>query len=74
MTSYKGTGYGKLQLSESINRIKKYDNLKKIIVTTNENLVAHYNYESAGFKLVQRRLNNTKSAFSGDYLDYEIKI
>lgn len=73
-TKYKGNGYGKRQLTEAINRIKQYDNLKKIIVGTNSNLIAPKNYESCGFKLAVRRINDTESAFSGDYLDYEIKL
>ena len=36
ITKYKGKGYGHIQLEEAIRRIKEYDNLKKIIVTTNE--------------------------------------
>lgn len=36
VTNYKGKGYGHMQLEEAIRRIKEYDNLKKIIVTTNE--------------------------------------
>ena len=35
LSSFKGRGYGKLQLEEAINRIKEYD-VKKIVVTTNE--------------------------------------
>lgn len=71
---YKGNGYGKAQLNEALNRIKKYDNLKKVIVGTNSHLVAPHNYESVGFKLIQRRTNDSTSAFSGDYLDYEIVL
>ena len=32
---YKGHGYGKVQLQEAVDRISRYDNLGKIIVTTN---------------------------------------
>ncbi|MDO5520940.1 MAG: GNAT family N-acetyltransferase [bacterium] len=71
-TQYKGNGYGKRQLSEALRRIKEYENLKKIIVQTNSKLVAPHNYESVGFQLVKREKNESKSAFSGDYLDYEI--
>ena len=71
-SKYKGNGYGKRQLTEALNRIKQYDGLKKIIVGTNDNVIAPKNYESCGFKLAQRRSNNTASDFSGDYLDYEI--
>ena len=71
LTKYKGKGYGKIQLQEAINRIKKYD-VKKIIVTTNELLLpAQKNYESVGFVMVSKRKNN-ETPFSGKYIDYEI--
>ena len=71
LTRYKGNGYGKVQLQEAINRIKKYD-IKKIIVTTNEMLLpAQKNYESVGFVRVRNRANH-ETPFSGDYIDYEI--
>lgn len=72
VTKYKGNGYGKRQLSEAVDRIKRYEDLKKIIVEINSNLIAPRNYESVGFKLAQRRTNDDASAFSGDYLNYEI--
>lgn len=72
LTKYKGNGYGKLQLQEAIRRIKEYNDLKKIVVTTNEiTLSAQKNYESVGFKKVRKRVN-TETPFSGDYIDYEI--
>lgn len=71
-TKYKGNGYGKRQLQEAVNRIREYEGLRKIIVGTNSNLVARYNYESVGFKLYQTRENHGKAAFSGEYLDYEM--
>ena len=46
--------------------------LKRIIVCTNSNLVATRNYESAGFVLYDRKPNSTESAYTGDYLWYEI--
>lgn len=71
LTRYKGNGYGKVQLQEAINRIKKYD-IKKIFVTTNEMLLpAQKNYESVGFVRVRNRANH-ETPFSGDYIDYEI--
>ncbi len=73
-TEHKGNGYGKSQLKEAIDRIKTYDGLKKIIVETNSNLVAPRNYESMGFKLYQTRKNDGATAFSGDYLGYEIVL
>lgn len=74
VTKYKGNGYGKRQLNEAIRRIKEYEGLEKIVVGTNRNLVAPHNYESVGFQLVSSRPNNDKSAFSGDYLKYEIVL
>lgn len=70
---YKGKGYGKKQLQEAISRISTNKELNKIIVGTNSKLAAAPgNYESVGFKLCKTRKNNTNTAFSGDYLDYEI--
>ena len=71
-SDYKGNGYGRLQLQEAIRRISSYDGLKKIIVCTNSNLVAPRNYESVGFKLYDRKVNDSESAYTGDYLYYEI--
>ena len=71
-SKYKGKGYGKRQLQEAIDRIRQYDGLQKIIVGTNSNLIAPHNYESVGFKLCQRRKNETETEFSGDYLDYDM--
>ncbi len=69
---YKGNGYGKLQLEEAIKRIKKYENIKKIIVTSNEKLIpAQHNYKSCGFVEKVRR-SNKETPFSGEYIDYEI--
>lgn len=70
--SYKGNGYGRRQLSEAIRRIKEYEGLRRITVCTNSNLIAPKNYESVGFKLYDRKNNNTDSAYTGDYLYYEI--
>lgn len=71
LSEYKGKGYGKIQLKEAIKRIKN-QNIKKIIVTTNEELIpAINNYEDVGFKKVCNRLNND-TPFSGDYIDYEM--
>lgn len=38
----------------------------------NSNLVAPKNYESVGFQLYDRKRNESESAFTGDYLYYEI--
>jgi len=72
LSAYKGNDYGKAQLSEAIRRIIETGNPEKIIVSTNDRLAARYNYEACGFKLVKRRENTDASAFSGDYLYYEI--
>lgn len=74
MTKYKGNGYGKRQLQEALNRIRKYPGLQKIKVWTNSNLIAYHNYESVGFKLHERRENNDEASFSGDYMYYEIEL
>ena len=74
ITNYKGKGYGHKQLEEAIRIIKEYDNIKKIIVTTNEIFVpAQKKYESVGFKKVCER-ENKETPFSGKYIDYEIKL
>ena len=38
----------------------------------NSGLIAPRNYESAGFVLYDRKPNRTESAYTGDYLWYEI--
>ena len=74
LTKYKRKGYGHIQLEEAIRRIKDYDNLKKIIVTTNKLFIpAQKNYESVGFKKVCER-ENKETPFSGKYIDYEIVV
>ena len=74
LTKYKGKGYGKMQLQEAIKRIKEYEGLKKIIVTTNEFLIpAQKNYESIGFIKISER-DNKETLFSGKYIDYEMII
>lgn len=74
-TKYKGKGYGKKQLSEAVLRIHQYDELQKIIVTTDELLQpAQHNYESVGFKLVRRRANQGIASFSGNFIDYELVL
>lgn len=74
LTKYKGNGYGHILLQEAINQIKKYEGLKKIIVTTNEiTIPAQRNYESVGFVLKGKRKNN-ETPFSGDYIDYEMML
>ncbi|TLC97816.1 GNAT family N-acetyltransferase [Robinsoniella peoriensis] len=71
-STYKGRGYGTMQLEEAVNRIMGYD-VKKIIVTTNAGLFpAQRMYESVGFKIVLRRKNSGIADFAGEYIDYEI--
>lgn len=73
LTAYKGNGYGKLQLSEAIRRIKAYD-VARIIVTTNViTLPAQKNYESVGFVKVCERIN-LETPFAGNYIDYEMRL
>ena len=62
----------KAKAEEALRRIKEYEGLKRIIVCTNSNLTAPKNYESVGFALYDRKLNETESAYTGDYLYYEI--
>ena len=69
---YKGRGYGRLQLEEALRRIREYEGLKRIVVVTNSNLIAPRNYESVGFVLCGRKPNLTESAYTGDYLSYEM--
>ena len=71
---YKGRGYGKRQLAEALRRIRAYEGLRKITVCTNSALAAPRNYESVGFRLVGRKANGTESAYTGDYLYYEIEL
>ncbi len=53
---------------------KEYDDLNKIIVTTNELFIpAQKNYESVGFKK-NRNKRKKVTSFSGKYIDYEIKL
>ncbi|MCI8590534.1 MAG: GNAT family N-acetyltransferase [Clostridiales bacterium] len=70
--AYKRKGYGRMQLQEAIRRIKEYEGLRRIIVCTNSGLAAPKNYESCGFTLYDRKANHSSSAYTGDYLYYEI--
>lgn len=71
---YKGKGYGHMQLEEALRRIKEYEGLKRVIVWTNSNFIAPKNYESVGFCLYDRKINETESAYTGDYLYYELNL
>lgn len=70
-TKYKGRGYGHMQLEEAIRRIKAYEGLQKVIVCTNSNFIAPKNYESVGFRLYDRKKNDS---YFGDYLYYEMNL
>ena len=74
LTRYKGNGYGKAQLLEAIRRNGESRKPEKITVFTNDMLIAKYNYEACGFVLAERKENTDESAFSGDYLFYEMKV
>ncbi len=50
-----------MQLNEALCRIKEYEGLKRIIVCTNSNLADPGNYESVGFRLDDRKTNETES-------------
>lgn len=63
-----------MQLVEALRRIKEYEGLKKIIVCTNSKLAAPKDYESVSFRLYDRKINMTESAYTGDYLYYEIVL
>lgn len=54
--------------------LKIMRDLKRIIVCTNGNLAAPKNYESVGFTLYDRKPNEAESAYTGDYLYYEIVL
>ena len=73
-TAYKRKGYGRMQLQEALRQIRTYEGLKRIIVCTNSELVATRNYENVGFQRYDRKPNDTESAYTGDYLYYEIKL
>lgn len=70
---YKRRGYGHLQLEEAVRRMKEYEGLQRIIVYTNSNFIASKNYESVGFKLYDRKRNDTESAYTGDCLKLEVQ-
>lgn len=73
--AYKRQGFGHRQLVEALRIIRGYVGLQRIVVCTNSGLVAApKNYESAGFQLVRRQENTSESAYTGDYLYYEIVL
>nr|MDD6336438.1 GNAT family N-acetyltransferase [bacterium] len=73
-TQHKGKKYGKLQLQEAVDRIRKIG-CTKIIVTTDERLLAaQKNYESVGFKLIRLRENKHNPEYAGKLMDYEMLL
>lgn len=74
VTEHKGKGYGKLQLQEAINRITQYD-VKKIIVTTNDDLIpAQRNYESVGFEMCRRWKQDNAGHIDYIYLTHHAEL
>ena len=72
LTKYKGNRIGKMQLQEAVKRMIS-KNVKKLVVTTDEQLVAaQKNYESVGFKFVQERKNERNQEYAGKLIDYEV--
>lgn len=60
--------------NEALNRILPND-VNKVIVTTNEQLVpAQRMYESVGFQFCQRRTNSNNAEVAGEHIDYEIVL
>ena len=71
-TEYKRNGYGRRQMQEAVNRIFA-QGAKKIIVWTNENLVAaRHTYESVGFKFVKKSEEPICPECSGKRIHYKI--
>lgn len=74
VTKYKGNKFGKKQLEEAVKRMSN-NNVKKIVVTTDEQLLsAQKNYESVGFQLIQTRKNEWNQEYAGKLMDYEMKL
>lgn len=74
ISSHKGNGYGAVQLREALRRIAGQD-AGKIVVTTNARMLpARRMYESVGFNVCGTRGNESRTAFSGDYVDYEMML
>lgn len=73
-TKYKGNGYGKRQMREAVNRILS-QGAKKIIVWTNERLVAaQRTYESVGFKFVRKTAEPICPQLAGQRIHYELSV
>ncbi len=70
VSRHQGKGYGKAQLREAVNRIAQ-SGARKIIVTTNDDLIpAQKMYESVGFVIQRRRKNNVVGDFVFEHIDY----
>ncbi len=67
---HKGSGYGKRQIREALDRIAA-SSPGKLIVSTNESLLpAQRMYEGAGFRLVRKTRTAKSTEFAGDTLHY----
>lgn len=71
---YKGKGYGKQQMKETVKRILA-QGAQKIVVTTNEILLpAQRTYESAGFKFVRKSEEPDKAEYAGMRMHYALVV
>ncbi len=74
ITKYKGKGYGKRQMREAVNRITA-QGAKKIIVCTNEKLVAaQHTYESVGFIFRKKSEETICPELAGQRIHYEMFV
>lgn len=65
---YKGNGYGKMQLQEAINRIAQADVKRIIVMTDNDLIPAQRNYESVGFNIYEKKMNQNVEHIYYEYL------
>lgn len=73
-TKHKRNGYGRRQMQEAVNRIIA-QGAKRIIVWTNENLVAaQRTYESVGFRFVEKSQETNCPECAGQRKHYEIIV
>ena len=73
-TAHKSNGYGGRQMREAVNRIIA-QGAKKIIVCTNEKLVAaQRTYESVGFRFVKKSEEPICPEYAGQRIHYEIIV
>ena len=72
--AHKSNGYGGRQMREAVNRIIA-QGAKKIIVCTNEKLVAaQRTYESVGFRFVKKSEEPICPEYAGQRIHYEIIV